>query len=456
LGVNRLSTRNKEGSPKKTAIIAGINSYEAPKIDTLAGAENDANEICERLQNNGDFDISKGHFLIGQDATRKNILRAISEVFRRDATYDVVALYFSGHGVLDRQNVGYIAPYDMDPEDPFVSGISMEQLRTVIYESKNDASVVMLLDCCHAGVAAQDTQRDGPVTTTVTDTNKDLITTEFKKIVESPSQQGTQVSGTRGAVILASSEAKAVSRERDYVHSDDGKTHRHGAFTFHLLEGIDGKAADNSGVITIGSLRKYVEDKMQKEDRQLPVYSVAGASRIDSIHVAISQNRFRATVEELISDAQGLLVVKYPNTDIIDFQYLTLAAKKVSKLASLEPNNEKLPTLYSVINDGAAWFRQPTLEWLVKNSEYAKPKLYKIDPILYDDKIPEMVQNLSYDELQKLDQTRSRTLNTLLAEVARNREFTAEDDPNLENLYIKLRAALRNNFDISKQIATNR
>ena len=143
---------------------------------------------------------------------RKNILRAISEVFRRDASYEVVALYFSGHGVLDRNNVGYIAPYDMDPEDPFVSGISMEQLRTVIYESKNEASVIMLLDCCHAGVAAQDT-KDGPVTTTVMDTNKDLITTEFKKIVESPpSQQGTQVTG-RGAVILASSEAKAVSRE---------------------------------------------------------------------------------------------------------------------------------------------------------------------------------------------------------------------------------------------------
>ena len=449
-----MRTRNKEGSPRKTAIIAGINSYEAPKIETLAGAENDANEISERLQNNGDFKISKGHYLIGPNATRKNILRAISEVFRRDASYEVVALYFSGHGVLDRNNVGYIAPYDMDPEDPFVSGISMEQLRTVIYESKNEASVVMLLDCCHAGVAAQDT-KDGPVTTTVTDTNKDLITTEFKKIVESPSQQGTQVAG-RGAVILASSEAKAVSRERDYVHSDDGKKHRHGAFTFHLLEGIDGKAADNSGVITIGSLRKYVEDKMQKEDRQLPVYSVAGASRIDSIHVAISQNRFRATVKELISTVQGLLGVKYTNTDIIDFQYLTLAAKRVGKLASLEPNNEELPALYRVINDGAAWFRQPTLEWLVKNSEYAKPKLHEIDPTLYDDKIQQMVQNLSYDELQKMDQTRSRTLNTLLAEVAKNREFTAEDDPNLENLFIKLRASLRSNFDISKQDATNR
>ena len=449
-----MSTRNKEGSPRKTAIIAGINSYEAPKIETLAGAENDANEISERLQNNGDFKISKGHYLIGPNATRKNILRAISEVFRRDASYEVVALYFSGHGVLDRNNVGYIAPYDMDPEDPFVNGISMEQLRTVIYESKNEASVVMLLDCCHAGVAAQDT-KDGPVTTTVTDTNKDLITTEFKKIVESPSQQGTQVAG-RGAVILASSEAKAVSRERDYVHSDDGKKHRHGAFTFHLLEGIDGKAADNSGVITIGSLRKYVEDKMQKEDRQLPVYSVAGASRIDSIHVAISQNRFRATVKELISTVQGLLGVKYTNTDIIDFQYLTLAAKRVGKLASLEPNNEELPALYRVINDGVAWFSQPTLEWLVKNSEYAKPKLHEIDPTLYDDKIQQMVQNLSYDELQKMDQTRSRTLNTLLAEVAKNREFTAEDDTNLENLFIKLRASLRSNFDISKQDATNR
>ena len=145
-------------------------------------------------------------------------MKAISDVFRKDASFDVVALYFSGHGILDKNNVGYIAPYDMDPEDPFVSGINMEQLRTVIYESKNQASVIMLLDCCHSGIAAKDKTKTGPVTTTVMDTNRDFISTQFQKMVESPSQSGTGTQVTaRGAVILASSEANAVSRERETI-----------------------------------------------------------------------------------------------------------------------------------------------------------------------------------------------------------------------------------------------
>ena len=68
-------------------------------------------------------------------------------------------------------------------------------------------------------------------------------------------------------------------------------------------------------------------------------------------------------------------------------------------------------------------FSQPTIEWLAKNSEYARVKLNQIEPGLYDIKLPEMVHNLSYDELQKMDQAKLRTLTTLLAEVARNTEF---------------------------------
>ena len=425
--------KEREKYGKRRAIVVGINRYESDSdIQTLGGAENDAKEIYERLRNNGNFEISDKHFMLGPNATKRNILRAFSDIFRKEVNYDVVAIYFSGHAVVDSNHVGYLAPYDMDPEDPLVSGISLGQLMNIINESKNLASVMMFLDCCHAGIGGRNKIKSGPGYTGI-DYGKDLISTAFQKMVESPGKPGTPA--TRGAVILASSEANAVSRERNYAHSDDDKPHSHGAFTFHLIEGIDGKAADSSGVITIGSLKKYVEDEMHKEDRQIPVYNVAGASRIDSIHVAISQNRFRTTVDKLISTAQGLLVVKYTNSDLIDFQYLMLAAKKVSEAAGLEPDNEELPRLYKIINDGAASFSQPTIEWLVKNSDYARRKLNEIEPSLYDLKLPEMVQNLSYDEILKMNQATLKTLNVILAEVVRNTEFKGEDDKNLNRFY---------------------
>ena len=115
-------------------------------------------------------------------------------MFRREVNYDIVAIYFAGHAILDENNVGYIAPYDMDPTDPVVNGISLEELRNMIYESKNQASVIIMLDCCHAGTAVVPRiTRPGPATKTVRDTNRDLISTQVQRMVESPSKQGTQV-----------------------------------------------------------------------------------------------------------------------------------------------------------------------------------------------------------------------------------------------------------------------
>ena len=72
---------------------------------------------------------------------------------RKDVNYDLVIFYFSGHGMIDENNLSYLAPYDMDPEDPYVNGIDMEDLRNYISTSKNKASIIILLDCSYAGIA---------------------------------------------------------------------------------------------------------------------------------------------------------------------------------------------------------------------------------------------------------------------------------------------------------------
>ena len=383
---------NGEKYGTRQAIIVGINRYEDSEIPSLRGAENDAVEILQRLQDKGNFDISEGHLLIGRDATKRNILRALSDLFRRQANADVVVIYFSGYAFVDENNVGYIAPYDMDSEDPFIVGINMEQLRNIIYESKNKASLIMLVDCCHSGITAKDKIKSGAVTGAALDRDRNLISTQFQKMVESPSQQGTQVTA-RGAVILASSEANAVSRERNYKHSENDEPHSHGAFTFHLLEGIDGKASNESGVITMGSLKKYVEDKMIQDDRQLPVHYVAGASRIDSIHIAISEDQFRGNVDKLLKTARDRLGVKYSNSELIDFQSLRVVAKKTGELASLDPNNKELPQLREGVENGIATYAQPTIEWLMKNMEYLRIRINTISPGLFDFKLPDMVQH---------------------------------------------------------------
>ena len=59
-------------------------------------------------------------------------------------------------------------------------------------------------------------------------------------------------------------EATVVSRERNNcTHSENDSPHTHGAFSYHLIEGLDGKAADpDTGIISIDSLKRYIENQM--------------------------------------------------------------------------------------------------------------------------------------------------------------------------------------------------
>ena len=100
------------------------------------------------------------HFLLGGHATHKAIRKTVSDLFRKntDNATDLIVFYFSGHGYVDENKEGYLAPYDIDPDDPDFCGIKMEDLRNTIFGSKNKGNVVMILDCCYAGIATKGTK----------------------------------------------------------------------------------------------------------------------------------------------------------------------------------------------------------------------------------------------------------------------------------------------------------
>lgn len=135
---------------KRQGIVIGIDEYEDKDIPKLEGAKFDAIEVYEKLSasEGGLFEISPDHYLIGQKATYRNIRKAISDLFRKPDACNIAVFYFSGHGFVDGNGHGYIAPRDMASEDAFICGISMEEIRKVISESVNKTNIVMILDCC--------------------------------------------------------------------------------------------------------------------------------------------------------------------------------------------------------------------------------------------------------------------------------------------------------------------
>ncbi|HUJ89239.1 MAG TPA: caspase family protein, partial [Syntrophorhabdales bacterium] len=144
-----------EPETPRRAVIIGINKYADGEIPELAGAENDAREMYEKLRDYGGFEIAKNHFLIGPDATYKAIRKAISDLLWETDKCYLSVLYFSGHGFQDGYENGYIAPYDMKASEPFVCGIDMEELKQVFLKTRNKDCALLILDCCYSGIPTQ-------------------------------------------------------------------------------------------------------------------------------------------------------------------------------------------------------------------------------------------------------------------------------------------------------------
>lgn len=151
---------------QRQAVIVGIKEYQDKSIPKLAGSENDAIEMYQRLKDFGEFEITDGHYLLGEKATSKAVRKAISDLLWQLDPCDLALFYFSGHGIIDGRKNGYIAPYDMVNDEPLVCGISMEEFKRIILSSENKSSVVVILDCCYSGITTKGAKGGEPMTFT--------------------------------------------------------------------------------------------------------------------------------------------------------------------------------------------------------------------------------------------------------------------------------------------------
>ena len=217
----------------------------------------------------GEFAIAPEHFLCDENATHDKIRRAMSDLLWKPDPCDLTLFYFSGHGLQDGYNTGYIAPQDISYDAPWVNGIQMQEIKELVVRARSKTNVVVILDCCYSGIATEGEKPLPVVGSPVDDT--------FSH--ENPNQMGS------GWVILASSEKDERSREKlDCTHLvGNDAPHGHGLFTFHLLEGLSGKAGDGKGRITLSTLKQYVGKSLANDKMS---FLGAGVGQADEIVIA--------------------------------------------------------------------------------------------------------------------------------------------------------------------------
>jgi len=212
----------------KKALLVGIDYYE--KCNILHGCANDAEAVNGVLERNGDNSLNFSiQLMCARDEhsaiTKKCLKSAVSDLFKGDN--DIALLYFSGHGYVEN-DIGYLITSDVETGD---DGFSMDELLKIVNESKARNKVIVL-DCCHAGMAG----------TLAAVSNKSVL--------------------SEGTTFLAAS-----TKEESAIEKDE-----HGIFTTLFVDALTSDAAANLvGDITPGSVYAHIDLALGPWD-QRPVF----------------------------------------------------------------------------------------------------------------------------------------------------------------------------------------
>ncbi len=333
--------------PSKRAVVIGVNKYEDERIDDLRGAENDAREIAGRLREYGEFHIPDSSFLLGSDATADKIRTAISDLLWDSERCGFSLFYFSGHGFTDGYGNGYIAPCNMLPDKPFVRGIRMQELREMVLKATGKNRVLAILDCCYSGAI---TDGKGGEMGTV----EPPLDSWFQTLEDQ--EQG------RGRIILASSPKDQKSYEVFRPHELGGEpAHHHGAFTYHLLEGLDGKAAmDTEFRVTLSELYSYVSKEMQPPEYKVSMFGAAIA-QFDEITLVTA--REKRTIEDLLKRSRDALC-NAPNKEP---DWIFRSANYLGRALERSPSLQGAQEIEDRLNVHLLEFRADALNWITSN-----------------------------------------------------------------------------------------
>lgn len=218
------------------AFIVGINDYK--KASPLSYAKNDAEGIAKILKEKFHFPEANISLLIDENATQKNIRDSFNEFTKEEKIQpdDRLLVFYAGHGHTlqgKRGEVGFLVPVDGDPED----------IRTLIRwdELTRGADLVpakhifFIMDACYGGLAFLRTPSFGSM-----------------RFLGDMLQRFTRQALTAG-------------KANETVSDGNGVKPGHSIFTAHLLEGLEGNAATEDGIITASGIMAYVYDRVGRD-----------------------------------------------------------------------------------------------------------------------------------------------------------------------------------------------
>ncbi len=237
-------------------LAVGVSRYRDADF-RLEYADDDARAIAAAFgaQRGGPLYRDVNTLILTDDSvTRESVLNSMERFLGQGGPDDVAVIFLAGHGIRD-QTTGsyYFLPYPATSDNFITDALRMsdfdEMVRSV---RRNVRGVVLMLDTCHSGALR------------VTVPN-----------VTAADDLATRMSVGEGFFLLAASKPGEESKE--------GPESGHGAFTYALLQGLQGGAdADGDGLVSVSDLFGFVARQVPKltDGRQHPYSKVEGTDLI--------------------------------------------------------------------------------------------------------------------------------------------------------------------------------
>jgi tetratricopeptide (TPR) repeat protein len=257
-------------SSNKYAIIVGINEYESQNVPRLYCAVNDARAVGNYLIKKMGFDENRV-FLFTSDGkaqpNRGNIAGAMGKIIDNIKPGGTFIFFFSGHG-MNREGESFLLTREANPENRLSleeTALKISRLRTYMQEMKAD-KVLIMIDACRTEIGAKK------------GSGKNTMSPDFAKSLVIKAA-GDEKEGS-GGIKVSATLFSCSNGESSYEWSEK----ENGFFTHYLLRGLDGEAADASGMVTLNGLESYLSQKVndavkvQRGESQTPWMERSGSN----------------------------------------------------------------------------------------------------------------------------------------------------------------------------------
>ena len=261
----RVRPRKNSVTAKLWILLVGVNQYQDEQnLPSLQYSALDCQGLGEALKEATASFAAKEVIVHHDFATQKPDLKGVRDTLQHIVSAaqpdDTVLFYFSGHGILEAQTQQIVLCLtDTEKEHLLDTGLALNELLTQLDRCAASQQLVWL-DACHSGGM------------TLRGTSRVSLANPTSELVEVLRRKAQQ---SKGFYALLSCDQTQQSWEFPELG--------HGVFTYYLMRGLRGEAADAQGVIEADALYQYVYHQtlryIDKTNQQIRLINQQKSSR---------------------------------------------------------------------------------------------------------------------------------------------------------------------------------